>query len=144
LAQRYQTVGLKIAKSLAQLRANIDNWQLAKRLPVKIDYDLARMINATNPQLPKGKYILLLTPRINTVKLFGVVKKTGEIPHLPHTDVSEYIVNHTLTGLANKDMVMLIQADGRLIESFGVYWNKTHQVVIPGRPTFCTLQTISI
>ncbi|MFT6902237.1 MAG: hypothetical protein ACJAXS_002445 [Colwellia sp.] len=136
LVQRYQTEEPKIAKSLAQLQANIDNWQLAKRLPVKIDYDLARMINAANPQLPKGKYILSLTQRINTVQLFGAVKKTGEIPHLPHTNVSEYIVNHTLTGFANKDMVMLIQADGRLIESPAAYWNKTHQEVMPGSQLF--------
>jgi hypothetical protein len=136
LVQRYRIDEPKVAKSLEQLQANITNWRLAKRLPIKIDYDLARMINAANPQLPKGEYILSLSPRINTVQLIGAVKKTGEIPHLPHTDISEYIVNHHLAGLANKNMVMLIQADGRLIESPAAYWNKTHQEVMPGSQLF--------
>jgi hypothetical protein len=136
LVQRYRIDEPKVAKSLEQLQANITNWRLAKRLPIKIDYDLARMINAANPQLPKGEYILSLSPRINTVQLIGAVKKTGEIPHLPHTDISEYIINHHLAGLANKNMVMLIQADGRLIKSPAAYWNKTHQEVMPGSQLF--------
>jgi hypothetical protein len=94
------------------------------------------MVAAANPQLPKGEYILYLTPRINTVQLFGAINKTSEIPHLPYTDVSEYITSRNLSSLANKDVVIIIQADGRLIESPVAYWNKTHQEVMPGSQLF--------
>jgi hypothetical protein len=136
LVQRYQTDEPKIAKSLAQLQAYITNWRLAQRLPIKIDYDLARMVAAANPQLPKGEYILSLTPRINTVQMFGAVNKSSEIPHLPYTDISEYITSRNLSSLANKNVIIIIQADGRLIKSPVAYWNKTHQEVMPGSQLF--------
>ena len=136
LEQRYQTKEPKLAKSLAQLQANIANWRLAKRLSIEVDYDLARMVAAANPQLPKGEYILSLRPRINTVQLFGAVNNIGTLHHLPYTDISGYITNHNLLGLANKDVVIIIQADGRLIKSPAAYWNKTHQEVMPGSQIF--------
>ena len=136
LIQRYRTQNPETAKSIEQLQASITNWRLAQRLPIKIDYDLARMVAAANPQLPKGEYILSLRPRINTVQLFGAVNNTGAVPHLPYTDISGYITNHNLLGLANKDVVIIIQADGRLIKSPAAYWNKTHQEVMPGSQIF--------
>jgi hypothetical protein len=136
LVQRYQIDEPKIAKSLTQLQASITSWHLAQRLPIKIDYDLARMVAAANPQLPEGEYILSLTPRVNTVQMFGAVDNTSEIPHLPYTDTSEYITSRKLSSLANKDVVVVIQADGRLIESPVAYLNKTHQEVMPGSQLF--------
>jgi hypothetical protein len=136
LVQRYQIDEPEIAKSLTQLQASITSWHLAQRLPIKIDYDLARMVNASNPQLPKGEYILALTPRVSTVQMFGAVNKTNDIPHLPYTDISDYITSRNLSSLANKDVVVIIQADGRLVESPMAYWNKTHQEVMPGSQLF--------
>ncbi len=136
LIQRYRTQNPETAKSIEQLQASITNWRLAQRLPIKIDYDLARMVAAANPQLPKGKYILAITPRIDTVQLFGAVNETNKISHLAHADVSEYITDQTLSNLADTDIVILIQADGRLIKAPVAYWNKTHQEVMPGSQLF--------
>jgi hypothetical protein len=136
LLKRYATDKPKIAFSLEQLQAKITGWRLAKRLPIKIDYDLARIKDAANPQLPSGTYILDLTPRMNTVQLFGAVNNTGNVPHLAHADVSKYITQQTLSDLADKDYVMIIQADGRKIKAPSAYWNKAHQEVMPGSELF--------
>jgi hypothetical protein len=106
------------------------------RFPVKIDYDLARVVAAANPQLPPGKYILDIRSRMHTVQLFGAINKTATLPHLPHADVSEYIISQNLTDLGNKDIVTIIQADGRKITAPVAYWNKTHQEVMPGSQIF--------
>lgn len=136
LIKRYQTEKPQTAKSLEQLQTSITEWRLAQRLPTKIDYDLARMVAAANPRLPKGKYILTLTPRPNTVELFGAVNKSGEVSHLDHADISEYMTKKTLSDLATKDTVIIIQADGRLIKSPIANWNKTHQEAMPGSQIF--------
>jgi len=132
----YQKEEPEIALSLEQLQTTIASWHLARRLPIRIDYDLARISVAANPQLPNGKYILDIALRMNTVQLFGAVNITTNIPHLPHADVSEYITGQSLTDLANKDYVMLIQADRRKITAPIAYWNKNHQEVMPGSQLF--------
>ncbi|WP_232787576.1 capsule biosynthesis GfcC family protein [Paraglaciecola sp. MB-3u-78] len=132
----YQKEEPDIALSLEQLHATITNWHLARRLPIKIDYDLARFSAAANPQLPEGEYILDIALRMNTVQLFGAVNRTNNVPHLPHADVSEYITRQTLTDVADKDYVILIQADGREITTPVAYWNKNHQEVMPGSQLF--------
>lgn len=136
LTKRYQTQSPEITQSLEQLHATVTSWHLSQRLPIKIDYDLARIVSASNPRLPHGNYILSLTPRKNTVQLFGAVNKTLNLPHLDHADVSKYIIDQTRTDLADKDYVMLIQADGRKITAPVAYWNKTHQEVMPGSQLF--------
>lgn len=136
LIKRNQIIEPEIAQSLEQLQATITSWRLAKRLPIKIDYDLARIVAKANPLLPTGKYILDIAPRKNTVQLFGAVYSSANVPHQDHADVSEYITDKLRTNLANKDYVMLIQADGRKIMTPVAYWNKAHQEVMPGSQLF--------
>ena len=136
LANRYKTDEPEIAKSLEQLQTAIASWRLARRLSIPIDYDLARIVAAVNPRISKGQYILNLTPRMDTVQLFGAVNNSGDMTHLGHADISEYITSHTRGDLANKDYVMLIQADGREVKAPVAYWNKAHQGVMPGSQIF--------
>ena len=136
LATRYLLEEPEIAQSLQQLQTTITSWRLAQRLPITIDYDLARVIASKNPRFPKGEYILYLTPRMDSVQLFGAINNTREVPHLAHADVSEYMTHQTLMDLADKDYVMIIQADGRKIKAPLAYWNKSHQEVMPGSQLF--------
>jgi hypothetical protein len=136
LNQDYKTDKPKLAQSIEQLKTTIASWRLAKRLPVKVDYDLARIVAASNPQLPHGKYILELNERKNTVQLFGAVHQTIQITHQSNSDTSQYISDQLRTELANKDYVMLIQADGRKLKVPVAYWNKKHQEVMPGSQLF--------
>ncbi|MBU3004231.1 capsule biosynthesis GfcC family protein [Paraglaciecola arctica] len=136
LEKDHQEDDSEIALSLQQLQATIKSWRLARRLPIKIDYDLARIVAAANPQLPEGNYLLAVAPRSKTVQLFGAVNKTSNLPHLDHADASEYLTNQHLSKLADKDTVIIIQADGREIKAPVAYWNKTHQEVMPGSQLF--------
>jgi hypothetical protein len=134
--KRYQAENPNLVPALKQLKKTITDWRLARRLPIKIDYELARISAAANPLLPQGKYFLELTERNNTVQLFGAINKTSLTPHLGHTDVSHYITDQIRTDLANQDYAILIQADGRKMEATVAYWNKTHQEVMPGSQLF--------
>ncbi|WP_293747856.1 capsule biosynthesis GfcC family protein [uncultured Paraglaciecola sp.] len=134
--KRYQAENPNLVASLEQLKKTITNWRLAQRLPIKIDYELARISAVANPLLPQGKYFLELTERKNTVQLFGAINKTRLTPHLGHTDVSHYITDQIRTDLANQDYAILIQADGRKMEATVAYWNKAHQEVMPGSQLF--------
>jgi len=136
LIKTYQKKEPEIALSLKQLQVTIASWRLARRLPIKIDFDLARIVASANPRLPQGKYILNIAPRMNIVQLFGAVNGTINVPHLAYADVSKYITHQNRTGLADKSYVMLIQADGREITTPVAYWNKAHQEVMPGSQLF--------
>lgn len=136
LAKSYKIEAPKIAQSLGHLQLIISNWHIARRLPIKIDYDLARMKADANPQFPSGKYILSVKPRMNTVYIFGAVDVVGDVTHQLHADASEYITSQFLTDLADRDIVILLQADGRKIIVPVAYWNKAHQEVMPGSLIF--------
>jgi hypothetical protein len=139
LVTRYLSEEPEISHALEQLHATIASWRLARRLPLKIDYDLARIVATKNPRFPKGAYIISVAPRVDTVKLFGAIKNAGTMPHMPHmahADVREYLSHQTLGVLADKDYVIIIQADGRKIKAPVAYWNKSHQEVMPGSQVF--------
>ena len=136
LAKRYKNEAPKIAQSLKHMQLVISNWHIARRLPIKLDYDLARVEAEANPQLPPGKYILSVKPRMNTVQIIGAIDMIDDVAHQRHADASEYITGQLLTDLADKDIVILIQADGRKIEVPVAYWNKAHQEVMPGSQLF--------
>ncbi|MFB1034904.1 MAG: capsule biosynthesis GfcC family protein, partial [Sinobacterium sp.] len=125
-----------LALSIKQLKITISSWCLARRLPIAIDYDLARIVAAANPQLLHGKFILELTERKNTLRLFGAIKKTTEVTHLDDADVSMYVPDQIRSDLANRDYLILIQADGRTIKTPIAYWNKAHQEAMPGSQLF--------
>lgn len=133
---RYQLKNPSLALSIEQLKMTITNWSLARRLPITIDYDLARIVAASNPQLPHGKFILELTERKNNLPLFGAVNQTTNVTHLAHSDVSMYVSDQIRSDLANKDYLILIQADGRIIKAPIAYWNKAHQEAMPGSQLF--------
>ncbi|WP_297823826.1 capsule biosynthesis GfcC family protein [uncultured Paraglaciecola sp.] len=136
LFNRYQSEKPNLALSIKQLKITISSWCLARRLPIAIDYDLARIVAAANPQLPHGKFILELTERKNTLQLFGAIKKTTEVTHLDNADVSMYLPDQIRSDLANRDFLILIQADGRTIKTPIAYWNKAHQEAMPGSQLF--------
>ncbi len=114
------------------LTNELQQWHLAKRVSVQIDYDLARISKAHNPQFDDGYYVLSLHERKESLEITGAVNNTVKAKHLPHTDVSEYLNSANISSLANKDIVIIIQADGRIIEAPTAYWNRQHQEVMPG------------
>lgn len=132
LAEKQGQNDRQLKLAIENLAADITKWRLANRLPIAIDYDLARIKSESNPQFTQGKYILRLAPRSKIVHVLGAVDYSQQIAHQPHTDISGYLTDVSFTKLADKNIVMLIQADGRVITAPAAYWNKTHQEVMPG------------
>jgi hypothetical protein len=136
LSRSYSSTEPEISKSLQHLQTIISSWRLARRLSIKIDYDLARIVTSANPLLPHGKYILKLTPRLNSVQLFGAIHGERSLKHQAYTNVGDYIIEQYPTDLADKNLVIIIQADGRKIIAPIAYWNKTSQEVMPSSQIF--------
>ena len=122
--------------AIEQLAADIASWTLARRLPIAIDYDLARIEAAANPQFTQGNYLLRLTLRPKVVHVWGAVNYSQHLAHQAHADVSQYNTEQSLTDLADKDYVIIIQADGAVVKAPLAYWNKAHQEVMPGGQLF--------
>lgn len=133
-AQLPKNVQLKLA--LEQLAADITTWTLARRLPIAIDYDLARIKAAANPQFTPGNYILRLALRSNIVHILGAVNYSQQVAHLPNADVSNYAAKLSRTDLADKDFVFIMQANGTVVKAPVAYWNKKHQEMMPGSQLF--------
>ncbi|WP_158970377.1 capsule biosynthesis GfcC family protein [Paraglaciecola sp. L3A3] len=116
------------------LKRTLLNWHIAERLPIKINYDLARTVNAHNPVITAGQYILSAYSRSSRVIIFGALKDKTEliIPHKNHTLAADYITDDMLSSLADTEQMVLIQADGRIIEVDTLDWNKTPIEAMPG------------
>jgi hypothetical protein len=132
LDSRLQSDTYEQKRVFTNLTNELQHWHLANRLSVKIDYDLARISAAHNPQFDDGYYVVSLPERQKSVDIIGAVTNTVKTKHLPHTDVSEYLNSANISSLANKDTVIIIQADGRIIEAPKAYWNRQHQEIMPG------------
>lgn len=136
LAENNTHKNLQLKLAIEQLAADITKWTLARRLPIAIDYDLARLKAAANPQFTPGNYILRLAPRSKVVHIMGAINYSQQVGHLPNADVSNYLTKQTFTQLADKDYVLVIQANGTVVKAPAAYWNKTHQEVMPGSQLF--------
>ncbi|WP_339898310.1 capsule biosynthesis GfcC family protein [Paraglaciecola polaris] len=136
IKKRFSADDTSLLSATDQLMQVVSSWQVAKRSPIAIDIDLARIQPAKNPLLIDGRYILGAGPRSKTVFIFGAVEQTLVVAHQPHTDVSEYVASSARISAANQDYVYIIQTDGRVILAPSAYWNKHHQEAMPGSMLF--------
>ncbi|MCF2948425.1 capsule biosynthesis GfcC family protein [Paraglaciecola aquimarina] len=133
----------KIADTILRLEQNVNDWQLAKRLPIAVDYDLARTVNKHNPLVNKGDYILQASQRSHFVYIFGAINNDIKqmVPHKSHTPVSDYITKGMLSTEADMDNLVLIQADGRVMHVSTVDWNKARIEIMPGSQIYIPFKT---
>jgi hypothetical protein len=123
-------------EALSNLRQQLDSWQLAKRIDIKIDYDLARTNAEFNPQFDAGEYLLLLKLRPTDIRIFGLIATENKLKHRDAIDVSRYLDKLSLLPGADKSTVYIIQSDGRVFEAPIAYWNRQHQELMPGSQVF--------
>tara|TARA_R110001606_G_scaffold236495_1_gene384520 strand:- start:464 stop:1198 length:735 start_codon:yes stop_codon:yes gene_type:complete len=136
IQKRFASQDTELLTATNQLVKVVSSWQIAKRSPIEIDIDLARVQPSKNPLLTAGHYILSAAPRSKTVFVFGAVKQTLVVAHRPYSDVADYRSNVLRIDAANQDYIYIIQADGRVILAPSAYWNKHHQEVMPGSMLF--------
>jgi hypothetical protein len=118
------------------LEDQIRNWNLADRVFIPIDFDLARSQAKFNPMFEDGEYLLVLKERPITVSLIGMLKGPKIVKFDSGFSVSDYLTN--IVGFKNTEIsyVYIIQGNGDMKKSGIAYWNNTHDQVMPGGQVF--------
>ena len=114
----------------------INTWELAIRIPIVINYELAQLYEKFNPMFDEGKYLLKISKRPKEVHIFGARFEESNIQHKGAADVSEYLSDINLTPEADKDYVYIIQSNNKILHVPVAYWNKMHTEVMPGSQIF--------
>jgi len=131
----------KEQNSIATLISQIRQWKLAERIPLAIDYDLARAKASLNPLFDEGDYLLNLVERPDSLYVFGALFSETMITHKDAADVSDYLLGISLPANADKDYVYVIQADGKTMRVPYAYWNRGHQEIMPGSQLYIPFKT---
>ena len=127
-----QSDDAKLRDSLALMQAQVNQWQLADRVSISLDYDAATVVAAANPRFDAGSYRLVLQRRPNSIFIAGAVRREVSTPHLGASDVSAYIASAKMTPGADHEQVAIVQPDGRIIKAGISYFNRSHAEAMPG------------
>lgn len=136
LAKLALTAEEPLKQSYQFLMSDITNWQLAKRVPIPIDFDLARINPAANPRFEAGQYLLLLSTRPTQVYIFGAVNRSIELPHLAVAPVQQYLSRLSSSAFADKQRVWIMQPDATFNETLVQAWANQPAQVMPGAVIF--------
>lgn len=122
-------------KNLAQ---HINQWHLAKRLTLNVDYDLARTVDSYNPKLTQGEYILNSGSRAENIYVFGAIDQSAplKVKHRNHTLAHKYVNSTWLSPLADHSLIVVIQSNGRIQTVPTTDWNQHSVELMPGSQIF--------
>ncbi|HEY9041754.1 MAG TPA: capsule biosynthesis GfcC family protein [Rheinheimera sp.] len=127
-----QSDDAQLRDSLALLQAQVNQWQLADRVNIRVDYDAATVVPALNPRFDTGSYRLVLQRRPNTVFVGGAVRREVSVPHLGASDVAAYTASIKMTPGADSEQLAIVQPDGRIIKAGISYFNRSNTEAMPG------------
>jgi hypothetical protein len=126
------------AERLKSLIEQINNWQLADRIQIQLDYDLVQTNLQFNPRFNEGNYRLELVERPNSFHIVGLIEQATNGQLQPEQCLGDYIHAH-FSSLDNQDYVFIIQPDGHSYK-FGIaYWNASCNDIMPGSQVYIPL-----
>lgn len=125
-----------LQRQFAALQSQILSWQLAERILISIDYDLARAKAPFNPRFEPGTYKLQLDARPEQVSFWGAVNRPLAIAHSGATAIAGYLPAVERSVYADKSVVYIIQPDGSITEVGVAGWNLQHIEAMPGAQVF--------
>lgn len=125
-----------LQQTYQMLAADIRNWRLAKRIPINLDFDLARINPVSNPRFEPGQYNLTLSTRPTQVYIFGAINRTVEMPHLGSALVDQYLIQLHISSFADKQRVWVMQPDATFNETLIQSWANKPASVMPGAVIF--------
>ncbi|MGR5154529.1 capsule biosynthesis GfcC family protein [Photobacterium swingsii] len=117
--------------ALARLHQFIASSHFAKRAPLKLDYDQARITSSANPLL-SGELTLQLPARSQQVWVLGAVKEVGAVKWQQRQSTAKYLNQAETISAAENDTAIVIQPDGKMETHPIAYWNDRHHDVAPG------------
>jgi len=126
--------------TIEQLTFQLQQWQLAERIAIAIDYDLARLKAAANPQFEPGQYLLSLTARPPHITVFGLAR-AERITHYGNASVGVYARQLRRLAGSSNDWLFILQPDGAVIKAGIASWNQQHLELMPGAQLFVPFDT---
>ncbi|WP_350648880.1 capsule biosynthesis GfcC family protein [Pseudomonas sp. HY13-MNA-CIBAN-0226] len=96
--------------------------RVAQLDPVRVELN-----RGDNPYLSNGDMLLYPT-RPNTVKVVGAVAEECELAYQPLQPATNYLQNCPRDPGADKDLLFVIQPDGRVFQEGIALWNETKSV----------------
>ncbi|CAM3863427.1 capsule biosynthesis GfcC family protein [Rheinheimera salexigens] len=123
-------------QAIISMVSQIKSWQLATRVFIPIEYDLARVSAEFNPKFMPGNYQLRLYKRPSHITLFGLVKQPGKSTHINAGNVKQYLTEFSSLAAADSNTLYLIQPDGSIIKETVAAWQQTTIEAMPGAQLF--------
>ena len=126
------------AANFTKLISQIQNWHLADRILIKIDFDLAQVDPRYNPRFEDGSYRLDLSTRSPYLTIFGLT----DLPRVIKTNkkqCSSELVSELFLQQENKDYIYIVQPDGLSLKVGIAYWNAECVDIMPGSQIFLPL-----
>ena len=114
----------------------IGSWQLATRVSIAIDYDLARTRPEFNLGFDNGRYRLKLNSRPQHVEFWGAIAQVTSMPHSGAKTVTDYLQAIHRDAVAEQSYVLVIQPDGEILTVGVASWNAEHIELMPGSSVF--------
>lgn len=131
-------------RSLTSLEQQVEQWHVATRLPLNLDYDLIRIREELNVRLTDGRYRLHLPFRVYTVNIAGAVSKSKTLAHKKQSHVSDYLKAELIEYLpyADRTFVYVIHPNGLIRKVSLGFQNLEHVEVPPGGTIYIPLEEL--
>ncbi|MGI5308748.1 capsule biosynthesis GfcC family protein [Rheinheimera sp. WS51] len=125
-----------LQQALSAMTKQVQSWQLASRVFITIDYDLARAKAEHNPAFSAGDYLLKLAPRPSHVSVLGLVTQPGKINHKAATPAAGYAADLTYLAAADRHSLYIIQPNGQVVKTTVAAWQQQLVEAMPGAQLF--------
>lgn len=140
LLSKDNTASKNVLKAHQHLLSQINEWQLADRVQIEIDFERARYSLAHNPQFEAGEYLLKLSERPKSLFIFGAVATPQTIEHVDNQCIQETIKDIERYVGADLDKIFIISPNGKIEPAAIAYWNERCVVPMPGSSIYIPLQ----
>ncbi|MEO3678862.1 capsule biosynthesis GfcC family protein [Rheinheimera sp. FR7-31] len=127
-----QTDDTALQDALKLLLLQVNQWQLAERIFIPLDYDAASVQVSLNPLFDAGSYSVMLKRRPTMVHIAGAVSRSVSVPHNSASHVKVYLQEEQFSHGADRSRVAVVQPDGRVIIAGTESWNSEHVEAMPG------------
>ena len=118
----------------------IGSWELADRIKVEIDFELARISAQHNPRLESGEYQLILSERPSNLYIFGAIEKPINTHYIDNTCVKDILSSLKFMHLADLSFIYIISPRGK-VGKYGIAnWNNECVLPMPGSTIYIPLQ----
>jgi len=123
---------------ISDLIEQINSWQLADRILIRLDYDLVQTNAQFDPLFDTGSYRLDLLERPRLINFFGLIEQASSAKLNTNQCIADYI-HEQFSVLLNKDYIYVVQPNGHTFKAGIAYWNASCVEIMPGSQIYIPL-----